>query len=204
MLRRDPLLVRLERDTPYVNDPLDAFRLWMLRGTLIHRGLLRKAPNMWIELPVSVPVGDLTLYSTLDVLDFRGARSSIRDLKTQKPWAVEKKQKQSREELLADRYVQDSLFQVNCYRTVLHLATGIEVDDLYLEFFEPVGMSTVQLQVPTRTFEDVMSEVKPLMQGLYTAFTAPDYAAIGHTDGAHISVKNSGVYYKWKELTSKQ
>jgi hypothetical protein len=116
---------------------------------------------------------------------------------------VQKKLKQTREDILADPYVQDNLFQVNCYRAVLHQATGIEVDDLFLEFFEPVDMSNVPLQVPVRTVEDVMSEVRPLMQGLYTAFTAPDYEAIDRTDGAHISVRNSGVYYRWKEETSK-
>lgn len=198
LLPRDPLLVRLERDEPYVLDPLDDGLCYMLAGSFAHKGLLSTSPNVWTELPLRVQLGAETLYGTLDAVDFTGP-PAIRDLKTQKIFSIDRKLKQSKEEILADVYVKDHIFQVNAYRWMFKEVTGVEVQTLWLEYWDSL-LRTVRVEAPIVQFDRMGEEIKRRVTTMVHALTTQDLSTIPVSDGKHISIKKSGVYYKYLEI----
>lgn len=146
MLTQCPLELHFKLHTPYVGKVLD--NRFMMRGTFAHEGILRGLaghPDWIIERAIELDVNGTSLWGTPDA--YYIPRNAIEDWKTQKEFAITKKNKQSDEELYNDTFVKDNIAQVNTYSHMIRHALGLPVNEATLYYVDG-GMRVRRLPVP--------------------------------------------------------
>lgn len=135
MLASCPLQVYFETHVPYVEKIKDG--RFKLRGTLAHMGILQhlEGNRDWLieqQYVLTMPSG-VEVRGTIDGHEL--PRKCIHDLKTQEPFAIDKKLKMSDQELEADVFVRANIAQVNAYASILR-EHGYQIDLALLHYFD--------------------------------------------------------------------
>lgn len=201
MLTKDPLLLWLEQTQTYVEDPLG--RRFMLRGTFAHEGILRrcKGPMYTIEQALRLPMTGAYLYGTVDVVEHNPPEYTIRDLKTQDIFAIDRKIKSTPDKVREDKYVKDNIFQLNAYRVMLHDVLGITSQRGILEYWDG-QLRVYSIDCPFIDIDDMRTIMQERVDGILNSLKSDNPPAPDpkNTSGRpHISITKSGVYHKWLE-----
>lgn len=201
MLTRDPLQMWVEQRYDYVLPPLD-FR-WRLRGTIAHEGILARmrSPRYITEQMLMLDFGDSRLYGTMDAYDVK--LHKILDLKTQSPWAIDKKAKQDPATILADDlFVQDNAAQINAYAVMARESLGLEVESGELQYWDG-DLRVVEIPVPLDNHDEVYAQMRAATRGILKYMAQDTHKGIPRKEWPPKlwnPVEHSGVWHIVKEL----
>lgn len=210
MLTSDPLLIYFKKNFPYVEDPIEG--RWKLRGTFAHQGLLglaNKGPLFMIEqslrqLLITDEGVPFYLYGTIDCYDYQ--TKTLTDMKTQNIFAIDRKNKSTREALLQDQYVRDNIHQVNTYKILLESTLGIPVEKANIEYWDGdlrvFTLEDVPLVPYSKMWDIIVEKGGNVLDALIAE--SPDQVVADPENMNNISVKRSGVFYLWKEEVTKR
>lgn len=203
MLTACPLHMWFERRHDYVEDPLAS--RWMLRGTFAHEGLLKhlRDPRYIIEQPMRLNLTDgNVLYGTLDVYDLEDR--SIHDLKTQKWSAIDRKADTSAAKLLEEYWVKQNVFQVNAYRAMWKVATGMDTESLHLHYWDG-DLREVELEAPVVDVDEMLAILDERARQVHVWLSTDDPTTIEPRDYSGLRWnprEGSPLWYKIKEVLS--
>lgn len=159
MLTGCPLATYFNYKTDYIEKVLDG--RWRLRGTFAHEGILGcvDSPDWIVEQPLRLTVdtedGPVPLYGTPDAHHIPS--HSLFDLKTQREYALTRKNKATDDELQKDTFVRDNMTQLNVYRVM-----GEEGDLLHPDTYDLMGPAKWTVGYLELQYMDGGLRVRPL------------------------------------------